>query len=214
MGTLPPGTLGFDCNVPVSRAVAQKFYAHGERFAVRYIPRVAHAPNDVTAHELVDLLLGKLGVMLVQHVAHPGWKATALLGSNYGKVAVRESRKVGYPAGCTLWCDLEEVSAPEIDVIAYLREWSKPVRDAGYEDGLYVGYNPGLSRDQLYHDVPFTRYWGSYNGQRWVPSVRGLCMQQSEYPQPEHRVAGVPFQYDTNTILVDAKGGTPTLLLP
>lgn len=121
------------------------------------------------------------------------------------------------PQHVTVWCDLEGVAvgAPAEQVIAFCKNWYAAVRGAGYEPGLYVGYGSGLNASDLYYKLPFKRYWGAYNlNHPDEPAVRGLQMKQRPYPPAEKRVPGITFQYDEDVIWLDAKGGTPTLLLP
>jgi hypothetical protein len=215
ISTLPPGTLGFDCNTPVSQVVAHKFVSAGYRFIVRYVPRVTRASHDLSAAELMNLLLGGLGVMVVQHVSGAGWQASGVLGASYGITAAKEAHLCGYPAGATLWCDLEEVGNTGLSVIEFCNEWYKQVKDAGYEPGLYVGYKCGLTAVELYRKLHFQRYWSAYNlNTDHIPIVRGVQMKQHAYPPPSDRVGEVSFEYDENVILVDKLAGTPTLLLP
>lgn len=215
VGILPDGTRGFDCNEPVSQAQARKFLDAGYRFAVRYVPRVHQSVIDITAEEMVNILLGGLGVMLVQHVAQPGWKATEMLGASYGRVAVESAKLCGYPKGATIWCDLEEVASEPQFVIDYCNTWYDQVFGSDYEPGLYVGYGCVLTADQLYRKLRFRRYWSAYNlNVDHVPAVRGVQMKQGEYPAPPQRVRGIPFQYDTDVIKSDYFGDSPPLLLP
>lgn len=215
IGTLPDGTKGFDCNEPVSLSQARAFYGAGYRFVVRYVPRVTPKLHDITARELVNVLLGGLGVMIVQHVANPGWKATHSLGTAYGNVAAEEAKRAGYPTGCVLWCDLEEVTGSHAEVIDYCNAWYDQVTAHGFEAGLYVGYGAVLTAEELYRKLRFRRYWSAYNlNADRVPAVRGVQMRQKAYPPPSQRVPGIPFQYDENIIKADAFGDSPVMLLP
>lgn len=217
IGSLPAGTRGFDCNTTVGISIARKFVAAGFRFAVRYVRREQRHDFDITAGELAGLLEAGLGVMLVQHVAPPAWMPYAGLGHVYGTRAAEEAQLVGYPAGAVLWCDLEGVSAraEASDVIGYCNSWWRAVESAGYDPGLYVGDGPGLTGRELYHRLRFARYWAAYNLNRdQYPVVRGVQMQQRPYPGVDARVPGVPFQYDVDTIMRDARDSTPALLLP
>jgi hypothetical protein len=215
IGTLPDGTRGFDANGRISLAKARAFHAAGFRFAVRYVRRAQAHSYDITTGELVDLLAGGLGVMLVQHVAPPGWRPTAKLGHDYGTVAANEALAAGYPAGCTLWCDLEGVGLGVLpaDVIGFCNAWYDAAKLAGYSPGLYVGDAPGLSARDLYYRLKFARFWGAYNlNADQVPLVRGLQMKQTVASAALK--VGVPFEFDVDTIRADAKGSSPTLVLP
>jgi hypothetical protein len=217
MGKLPNGSRGFDCNNRVSYAQAQKFKAAGYSFAVRYVRRGLSASRDISPAEMVALLEAGLSIMLVQHVALPGWRPTATLGATYGATAEEEAQKAGYPLGCTLWCDLEGVasSSAAIDVKAYCNAWYDKVKAAGYIPGLYVGDSPGLNAKQLYYLLRFQAYWRAYNlNADQVPVVRGVQMRQYPYPKPERRVKGISFEYDENVIQADKLGGSPVLCVP
>lgn len=232
VGSLPPHTMGFDCNERVPLEHGLKFRNAGYRFVVRYVRRDQKHGFDLTVPEVLDIMKAGLALMVVQHVAPEGWQPRALgngthtaefrrrqleiLGSGaaYGSVAAQETAALGIPRGVTLWCDLEGVSnsAPAANVIAFCKNWYAKVKEAGYDPGLYVGYNAGLTADHLYWKLPFARYWGAYNVDV-TPAERGYQMKQKPYPSPIKRLP-VPFQYDEDEILVDHKGGTPALLLP
>lgn len=216
IGPLPPGARGFDCNVAVSQAVAEKFVAAGYQFAVRYVRRADYHDYDVTPRELVGLFRAGLAVMLVQHVASPGWHPTGALGRQYGETAADEAGHAGASIGSTLWCDLEEVAAgtDHRDVIAYCNNWFDAVKRAGFDPGLYVGYRCGLTPRELYFNLKFSRYWAAYNLSTYdEPEVRGVQMRQ-RVAAPTDRVPGVSWEFDVNVIQRDALGGTPALMLP
>lgn len=217
IGPLPDGTPGFDCNAKVPLSLAKRFYDHGYRFAVRYVRRDLAHHYDISAPEIVDLLKAGLGVMLVQHVAPPGWHPAKALGSAYGAIAADHAAEVGYPRGCTLWCDLEGVDprTTPLDVIQFCNAWYEKVQAAGFVPGLYVGDSCRLSAIQLYRDLKFKAYWSAYNlNADNVPAKRGVQMKQKAYPHPGSRVPGVPFEYDVDIIRSDALGGSPVLCLP
>lgn len=216
LGSLPDGTKGFDANTRISNAIARLFYDAGYRFVVRYVRRASVNPNDITVGEMAGLLEAGLGLMLVQHVAQPGWHATAELGRQYGQTAALEATRVGYPKGGHLWCDLEEVdhATPSPFVIGYCNAWYDAVSFAGYRPGLYVGYGAKLTAEQLYRKLRFSSYWSAYNLNREdYPAVRGVMMRQRAIADLD-RVEGCTFEFDVNVIKTDAKRGTPTLLLP
>jgi hypothetical protein len=216
IGALPTGSKGFDCNTTVSSYTALKFAAAGYRFAVRYVRRVDYHEFDITPKELVDLFKAGLAVMLVQHVAPPGWHPTGGLGRIYGDTAAEEAGRAGASLGCTLWCDLEEVGhgVDPRDVVAFCNNWSDAVRRAGFDPGLYVGYRCGLSADDLYRQLKFQRYWSAYNlDADSYPAKRGVQMRQYAAKSADH-VPGVAFEFDVNIIGRDAMGGTPALMLP
>lgn len=224
IGTLPPHTKGFDCNVRLTSAWAKAMYEHGYRFAVRYVRREQANNHDITAAEMLTILQAGLGIMLVQHVAPENWNPRARgavnnvygSGAAYGAVAAQEARAAGLPRGVTLWCDLEGVGEPNTaaNVIAFCNNWEKAVSEAGFASGLYVGWHAGLNAHDLYYRLRFKRYWSAYNANReQIPEVRGVQMMQLAYPPPSHR-APVPFEYDEDIIAPDHMGDSPILLLP
>lgn len=197
--------------------MAQRFRAAGYQFVVRYVRRSSRHDFDLSAVELQALLDVGLGVMVVQHVAAPGWSPTKALGASYGAVAAVEAWNCGYPKGATLWCDLEGVaeSASPSEVIDYCNAWYVAAKQSGYEPGLYVGDSCGLTATELYRNLRYARYWSAYNLNRDnVPAVRGVQMRQKPYPPRERRVLDCPFEYDEDVIAADSLGGTPTLALP
>lgn len=215
LGTLPDGSRGFDCNEPLTLATARKFVDAGYLFVVRYVARVSRQAHDLSAPELMNVLLAGLSVMVVQHVARPGWMASMDLGTAYGRQAAIEARACGYPKGGTLWCDLEEVGNDAGHVIAYGNAWYDQVAGNGYEPGLYFGYGDVLTGVQLYRDLKFRRYWSAYNANaEQYPIVRGAQMRQRSYPRLERRVPGVSFEYQEDIIQADKLGGSPILLIP
>lgn len=215
VGQLPTGTKGFDCNVVLTAATARAFAVRGYRFAVRYVPRVKRHAYDLTRSEVSAIMRAGLSLMVVQHVALPGWKPDGPLGRRYGETAALEADDVGYTVGATLWCDLEEVSreATRREVIEYGNAWYDAVHDAGYEPGLYVGYGAGLGSQDLFHALKFRRYWAAYNLNRdRYPAVRGVQMRQFAATSAD-RVPGVSFEFDVNLIGKDAMNSSPKLML-
>ncbi|MXO58228.1 DUF1906 domain-containing protein [Altererythrobacter salegens] len=210
--TAAAGAVGFDCNTRLTAAKAQAFKAAGFKYAVRYVSRLAtNGTSDINSAELKALLDAGLAVMPVQHVAASGWKPDAALGKSYGENAAKHIAAAGFPTGTTAWLDLEEVSsssAPD-DVIAYCNAWSVAVSAAGYQPGIYVGVNPGLTPKQLYWKLKFKRYWKSGSN---VPPIseRGWCMVQTILPHDV--VAGI--EIDRDVIHPDAFGDLPTWAAP
>jgi hypothetical protein len=210
------GSRGFDANRRLTPKIASDFHAHGYAFCVRYVRRHPHNAFDLTAKEASDILAANLGLMVVQHVAKAGWLPDGNLGVRYGAIAAAEAQGIGVPPGVTLWCDLEEVGGgvKAASVIDYCNEWHRQVASAGFIPGLYVGFGAGLSAAQLYKALRFTHYWGAYNlNADQVPIVRGLQMRQT-VPSAQQRVPGYDFEFQVDSIAVDALGGLPTLLGP
>ena len=214
--TVPDGTKGFDANVTLTAGTAAAFKAHGYGFAIRYVRRVTPHSYDLSAGEAITILKAGLGLMVVQHVAPEGWHPNATLGTAYGQIAAMEAQGIGYPATCTLWCDLEGVSpgTPTQPVIDFCNRWFDAVKAAGFWPGLYVGFECGISAQDLYYKLKFQRYWGAYNQNAdEIPAIRGNCMKQSVMTR-ESTVSGIPFGFDVDVVGQDAKGGLPTMLAP
>lgn len=207
-------TIGFDCNTTVSFAHAQLMRRAKHRFAMRYVRRDQWHAYDVTPNELANLMRADLGVGIVQHVAPPGWRPTKKSGALYGRIAGEEAGSVGYELGATLWCDLEDVSSESTpaEIIDFCNAWYDAASVVGYKPGLYVGWNCGLSPDELYHRLRFRAYWSAYNLARVdEPAVRGVQLRQRAVKRAD-RVLGIPWEFDVNTALVDAKGDAPSFM--
>lgn len=204
----PSGVRGFDANVTIGKDAAAAFYAAGYRFCLRYVGRVEMASHDLTAAEAEDILDAGLALMPVQHVLNPGWQPTAALGAEYGANAARFTQQIGFPPGVNVWCDLESVAddASAADVIAYCNAWYAGVSGAGYVPGLYVGYQPGLTGQQLYGELQFQHYWAAYNVDGVsTPHPRGWQLIQSV---GSGTIAGITTEsYDADETRIDAMQG-------
>jgi Domain of unknown function (DUF1906). len=203
---IPDGVKGIDCNSPLSVAKLASLRTAGYRVATRYVRRVQHHDYDLTTGELLTILQAGFGLNIAQHV-DANWVPSAAVGAAYGATAVQECRALGLIAGVTVSCDLEDVrpGTPPQAVIDYLKAWYAAVRGAGYQPMLYVGYNCGISGNDLYYKLPFVRYWSAYNlNQDHYPVVRGVCGRQF----PERALYGL--RYDPDTYHADAKGGRAT----
>lgn len=202
--TAIPG-LGFDVNQPLSKVQAVAFKDAGYSFCIRYVPRTsALAAGNISASEAQEILSAGLGLMIVQHCPLPGWEPSGELGNNYGEYAATCAKAAGMPPRTTIWLDLEEVASgtPSSDTINYCNNWFEEVQSSGYVPGLYVGYNCGLSSDQLYKDLKFKSYWKAYNYDDGV-SVRGFQLIQ----ETQKTLNGITF--DPNRCEADNLGGLP-----
>ncbi|MDN3581002.1 DUF1906 domain-containing protein [Mucilaginibacter flavus] len=206
-GTVQPaaaGLSGFDINSPVSATAAAGFKNAGYAFCIRYIPRTAQLQaGNLTNAEALHILNAGLALMAVQHVANDGWVPSAALGTQYGSyAALYATQIVGLPPGVNIWLDLEGVNqqAPAADVIAYCQAWYTEVKSAGYEPGIYVGWDAGLTSQQLYTKLSFSHYWRAYNG----PDVATRGFQILQHTQK--LVNG--FMIDPNVTQTDHLGGT------
>jgi Domain of unknown function (DUF1906) len=198
----PAGARGFDINTTVTAGAARQFVQAGYRYCIRYVPFGAVEDPDLTAAEAQTILSAGLGLMPVQHVRYPGWLPTGALGIQYGLRAVQYLQGIGFPGGVNVWCDLECVGteASAEDVIDYCNNWYSTVTAGGYVPGLYVGYDSGMSDQQLY-DLRFQHYWAAYNTNSSVPT-RGYQLVQS--PKSTD-VEGL--RYDDDVTQTDHLGG-------
>lgn len=168
---------GFDCDAVLSAELARLFFDQGYRFCVRYVAR-AQASLNLSEQEATDILNAGLALMPVQHVRAAGWFPDQTLGQEDGQQAAAMAQAIGFPAGVSVWCDLEEVNpaAQAQDVMAYCRAWHRAVRAGGYSPGLYVGAGALLTGQQLF-DLPFQHYWRSSSHVPDIPN-RGYQLVQ------------------------------------
>lgn len=209
--TLEAGARGIDCNTELTAGTVRAIADHGYQFVLRYVPRVTTRHGDLTASELDLIRDAGLGVMAVQHVEPGEWYPTGLKGIVYGTTAAKRCLTLGVARGTSVWCDLESVAkdAAPVDVIAFCNQWEKPVKDAGYRPGLYVGWQCGLSPKDLYYKLRVANYWSAYNlNADEFPAVRGVQMRQRE-AHPVDIPPGVHFPIDVNIVTGDALGGFP-----
>ena len=203
----PAGVKGFDANVVITSGQADAFWNAGFRFALRYVGRTQMASHDLSAAEAGMLLSKGFGVMPVQHVLGGEWMATGDLGTEYGTNAAQFAQQIGFPPGVNVWLDLESVStqASASDVSAYCHNWYAQVAGAGYVPGVYIGWQPGLTGQQLYN-LPFSHYWAAYNVDGVsTPYPRGYQLVQSS---GSGVVGSLDTDvYDVDTTDVDNEGG-------
>ena len=116
--------------------------------------------------------------MPVQHVRRPGWSPTQNLGQQDGQNAAQNAQVVGFPAGVSVWCDLEGLNraAQAQDVIDYCQAWYEALQAGGYVPGLYVGARAPLTGQQI-ADSPFQHYWRSQSRVPEIPN-RGYQLVQ------------------------------------
>jgi len=106
--TAADGVKGFDANRVITPDVAEKFFAHGYRFCVRYVRRDPAHDFDLSADEAEGLIESGLGLMPVQHVeSEDGWTPNPEKGAAYGAEAAKECDHIGVPSGVCVWCGLE-----------------------------------------------------------------------------------------------------------
>jgi Domain of unknown function (DUF1906) len=212
MPTVKAGTAGMqgaDINTVLSDSQCGALKAAGLDFVLRYAPRQLDTFRyNLTNPEMLRVLNAGLALMVVQHVSPDNWEPTAELGKAYGEYFAQYCQKtVRLPTGISGWLDLEMVKpgTPIADIIEYCIEWYNAVSAAGYIPGLYVGYQAGLTPDELYSKLPFKAYWKAYNYDDGV-STRGFTMIQ----HTQKEIAGI--MVDPDTIQTDILGGLPFLL--
>lgn len=198
-----PG-MGFDVNQTLTGNQADAFKAAGYSFAIRYLPRTESLiPGNLSRPEIQAILGVGLALMVVQHVAKPGWEPSLALGTSYGSYAATYAEAIGLPKGVNIWLDLEEVAIGSSvkEVTDYCTAWFTAVSAAGYIPGLYVGWGVVLSDQELY-DLPFKHYWRAYNCDQNIP-VRGYQLIQ----EPQKTLAGITF--DPDRLQADELGDVP-----
>jgi hypothetical protein len=204
-GQVEPATAsvpGFDCNTTLTASLARAFYEQGYKFCFRYLSRETESAHDLTELEATDILNSGLAVMPVQHVRRQGWAPDQNLGQQDGQNAAQNAQLVGFPAGVSVWCDLEGLNraAQAQDVIDYCEAWYEALRAAGYVPGLYVGARALLTGQQL-ADLSFQHYWRSQSRVPEIPN-RGYQLVQL-FPSIE--INGV--SVDIDIAQDDKKGG-------
>lgn len=208
--TAPPGCQGFDADTTISAACAQQFYDQGYKFCIRYLSLGASQEGgDLSAVEVSNILGAGMALMVVQHVAYPGWSPSGSLGDTNGSNAATNASAIGLPKNMNIWCDLEGVAVGTSaqDVIDYCKAWYDAVVKAEYVPGLYVGANAVLNGQQLY-DLPFEHYWRSCSDVPEV-AVRGYQMLQAFVAEPVNGIG-----IDEDSTQADLLGGLPLWLMP
>lgn len=197
-----PSVPGFDCDTTLSASLAQAFYAQGYKFCFRYLSRETESAQDLSELEATDIVNSGLALIPVQHVRSQGWSPNQNLGHEDGQNAAQNAQLVGFPAGVSVWCDLEGVNgaAQAQDVIDYCEAWYEAVQAAGYASGLYVGAGALLTGQQLY-DLSFQHYWRSQSRVPEIPN-RGYQLIQL-FPSIEINGVGVDIDVAQN----DKEGG-------
>jgi hypothetical protein len=165
-----------------------------------------------------DGLVGYLGAITTERVgfvtaAGLGFMPVTFGGAFDGDAAVRACRVLGYPAGGTVWLDVEGKSAfdtPAGELIAKINAWANAVGGAGYMPGLYVGVPQPLTSAELWQ-LRVQRYWrgqGSVrdrNNMLAEPAGCGWCMTQMFPSMPWGGVL-----VDANIVGQDYKGRVPS----
>ena len=186
--------------------------------------RGVQSAGDITIGRLPMILSAGLGLWLVQHVAMPGWVASAQLGADLGGAAAEHAIEVGYLRTCHLGVDQEGCASVGRPVADFLEAWAAEVikvrapaptpafgevtipeaqvEEIGYRPLVYDGFAAGLTPDQLYAWLPRVHlYWSDY-GPRQV-SHRGFAVKQ----HAQQTLPGLPFAVDVDEVGSDQLGG-------
>jgi hypothetical protein len=200
--------IGFDTDQKLSHENALQFFKAGYRFCVRYLSRGSESAHDLTRDEADGILRAGLALMAVQHVAR-GWLPSEHLGLLHGSAAASNAKRVGFPSGVNVWCDLEGIGFsidPEA-TMAYCSNWYRTVKGAGFVPGLYVGASCALTTQQLYA-LPFQHYWQS-ESEVPTPARRGYQLIQL---RESMLINGLPIDQDITR--PDTFGGQVLWLAP
>ena len=133
------GAKGFDSYAPVNDAILKAAWDDGCRFVVRYL-------HNITAAEVECIARNGFAYMLVTYAN--SWN---------GQDAVDHAQAVAYPAGATLWLDIEGVTLAVDGEFAAANGWSNVVKKV-YEPGHYIGAGQLLTSLQLTMLV-CVQYW-------------------------------------------------------
>jgi hypothetical protein len=212
----PDNLRGFDCNRPVTKAIAEQARKKGYSFVARYCARTQLHDYDLTPAESEIILDSGLGLMVVQHVAPENWVPTLGLGSQYGGMATYEmAQRLALKPGTMCWLDLEGVKpgVPAQDVIDYCNLWHGRVANAGFNPGIYVGWHAGLSASDLYRKLRFAHYWAAYNlNADLLPAIRGVQLKQDAAKSADLFPPFTNQDFDVDVAKADSLGGRIQLL--
>ncbi len=180
--------LGLDTSVYVPPKYHKLLLDAGYRIIIRYVWKHKHVnktpnggwPVALSVQELIELTDAGFGVSVVQIANSQSLIPSQVAGEEAGSAAAYNAYGLGVPKGATIWCDAEWPVIPPnapVGVIDYLNGWSQKETSSGYEAGLYVGGNMGLSADELYRLPWFKHYWKSASAVPFV-AKRGVQMIQ------------------------------------
>ena len=200
------GARGFDAASPLDHATIADALSKRFAFCLRYLRFADHfRPGDLDNDEASRIVNAGLALMPIFAYPGDGWSPDGALGTKYGTRTVHGANEVGFPAGVSIWVDVEGVNgAPSsADVIAYVNAWSAVVAGAGFVPGIYVGANTQLTGAQLFNDLTLQHYWQSGSEVPAIP-VRGYQMIQT-IPSPAPTIGSV--EVDLDTTHTDHSGG-------
>ncbi|OMG70478.1 glycoside hydrolase domain-containing protein [Burkholderia ubonensis] len=174
--SMPNGSIGFDhSGSRLTSQQAQDYVDRGYKFCLRYIPNpLSSGVSDLNKDEADAILASGLWLGAVQHCCAASetsrFEPTPGMGTEWGALAAQHAAAAGLTAGTTVWLDLEGVKAGTAvaDIIGFCNQWFAQVTAAGFASGVYVGFDSGLSSDQLYFQLTTQHYW---RGASDVPDV-------------------------------------------
>jgi|SRR6185437_4405237 len=151
-----PVTAGrvVDTRAKLDAAAAARLYAAGVRAVVRYVPLPGNsAREDLDATELAALTGAGHVVVAVQHPREPEHNTlSAETGAADAVHAIEYCRAIGYvPVDgerVALALDMEGVRNPA-GAMPHARAWVPAALAAGYQPLVYVGYDSGLTTEDL-----------------------------------------------------------------
>jgi hypothetical protein len=197
--------VGFDTIAKLDAVAASRLVDAGLSFGVRYVALGAPATRDLDDLELDALTDAGLAMMAVQYARTDHWNA--ITGLADGKAAARNALAAGFPPDANLWCDAEGAFSNADVAIVYGAAWYEGATAEGCTElGIYVGagFAPPLSESELFHGLPFRRYWRSLSHVQNV-GTRGYQMLQL-YPD-DQVIAGV--RVDLDVVQSDYLGSRP-----
>ena len=197
--------LGFDTTTKINAAAAARLAQSGLQFAIRYVGLGPPSPSTLDALELDLLTSSGLAVMAVQYARTENWSAET--GRADGEAAARNALAAGLPPDTTLWCDMEGAIPGAEIAIAYGNAWYDAATCGGMVNpGVYVGDGvaPPLSEAELFHSLPFQRYWRSFSA---VSNVQARGYQMLQLYPGDQLIAGV--QVDLDVVQTDYLGSRP-----
>lgn len=202
-----PDCLLFDCSQKPTLAQATALLAMGFRGVIRPIGLHGPDPNDIDADELAMWMSLGAGVMLYQHVFDPGWKPTASLGHQLGKVAATLAKMIGYLPGATIYDDLEGIAIGTTAQATadFANGKLFEVGTAGYRQGEYIGFQVPMDSEELYEMLEGETYWESLSN---VPDVQKRSYAMRQFKTWKLEALGI--EIDVNGAVADKLGGRPT----
>jgi len=200
------GTKGLDRSLSIATA-APELFAQGFRFAIRTLGLPGGSVGTLSAGEVTKVHQAGLALGAYQVIRKTGF--TSAQGTTDGAFAATEAKALGFPAGSTLWFDLEGEHDVSADALAsFVNHWAGAVKAAGYAPGLYNGPQSILTGAQISGLPDFHAYWQA--GALVPPVARGYQIYQ--LLPANLTVGGV--NIDVDVVQTDFKGDSPSFWLP